>query len=37
MLELTRSELISRAIAAAGLMAASPISSAAASKKPLVY
>ena len=36
MLELTRRELISSAIASAGLMAASPISSAAASKKPIV-
>lgn len=37
MLELTRRELISSAIAAAGLMATSPISSAAAPKKPIVY
>ena len=37
MLELTRRELISSAIAAAGLMASSPISSAAAPKKPIVY
>ena len=37
MLELTRRELISSAIAAAGLMATSPISSAAAAKKPIVY
>ena len=37
MLEITRRELIQSAIAAAGLMATSTMSSAAAPKKPIVY